>query len=61
MTESHRRIKSYSFTNYTNNYKNNNISYEDQFSTNTLMQYKDDSSKKVNIFYFLIIYIYIYI
>jgi len=46
MTESHRRIKSYSFTNYTNNYKNNNISYEDQFSTNTLMQYKDDSSKK---------------
>ncbi|ORX44210.1 hypothetical protein BCR36DRAFT_335152 [Piromyces finnis] len=45
--ESHRRIKSYSFTNHTNNYKNNNnISYEDQFNTNSLMHYKDNYSKK---------------
>ncbi|ORY21701.1 hypothetical protein LY90DRAFT_707351 [Neocallimastix californiae] len=46
ISDSNSRIKSYSFTNNTNNYKTNSVTYEDQFNASTLLQYKDEISKK---------------
>eukprot|EP00833_Pecoramyces_ruminatium_P008377 jgi/Orpsp1_1/1182409/evm.model.c7180000081165.1 len=44
ISDSNRRIKS--FTNNTNNYKNSSVTYEHQFNTSTLLQYKDNISNK---------------